>query len=387
MSEFQLRSLTGPEVYRKHPAAWTELLERSGHPSFFLRSDWLEIWSAVCGQDRDHVLLVAEQDGRWVAGMPLVHGQGRLGARRQVPKLEFAGAPWFDRMEIPAISEQVLVDFLRQALAWARRERRGWIAMALEELPEDCPTFRALEQLAGEDEFPLYTQLASRAPMVVLDEGGRLSPRYARKLRASHRRLAELGEHQIEFFLPSEDQVDSLIEEFRAVEDRSWKGEQDVGVFRTGPPGDFFTALWRRLCPLGDLAVGTLRVNGRLMAYHWGFRHRGRFLAYNLAQLPEANAFHGGLLLLNHLVKRGHELGFDILDASRGSLEIPNFIGAYHGPVRLQGHATIYNRGIKGQAMRLLRHGVFPAARAVLGQQQPPAFPQPTEPPGSYDEV
>ncbi|MBL7007385.1 MAG: GNAT family N-acetyltransferase, partial [Planctomycetes bacterium] len=287
----------------------------------------------------------------------------------------FAGTPWFDRLEIPAVSFEALLGFLRLALAWFHEERRGWIALSLEELPQDCPTQRALDQLALEQDFSLYSQLASRAPMVVLDEGGHLSPRYARKLKASRRRLAELGGGQIDFFVPPEDRIDDLLDEMREVETMSWKGEQGVGVFRDREPLEFFTRLWRKICPLGDIALATLRVDGRLVAYHWGFRHRGRFLAYNLAQLPEANPYHGGLLLLDHIVHHGHELGFDILDASRGSLEIPNFIGVYHGPVRLHGHATIYNRGIKGQVMRLLRHGVFPAARAVLGQAQPPGFP------------
>lgn len=378
MTKLSLKVYSGSDVYRTHAEAWENLLERAGQPSFFLRSTWLDTWASAQSSEGCNYLLVAERDGTWVAGAPLFLGLGLLGARRQVRLLEFAGAEWFDRMEIPAVSYGDLLETLRLASQWVRQELKDWVAISLNELPVGCMTIRALEELARDESFRVYWRLMSKAPMVVLDEGGKVSERYARKLRSSKRKLDGMGRPDCSFFLPESQQVAALLDEIGEVEQASWKGEQGVGVFREGLPHKLFQSLWQRLARTGELALATLRLDGRLLAYHWGFRHRGRFLAYNLAQLPEADGVCGGLLLLDHMVHHGHELGFDMIDASRGSLETPNFIGAYHGPVRLHANATIYNCNLPGGTMRFLRHVVFPAARAVLGRSQPPTLPDST---------
>lgn len=382
MPRLRFRVLEGREVFREHAAPWMDLLRRSGEPSFFLRGDWLATWAATCAPNGRHCLAIGERDGRWVAGAPLTIGTALLGRKRMVEQLAFAGGPWFDRMEVPAETPEDLAEFLGLLVDWFHADHRSCQALSLRELPTEDKTYRILARMEAEADFKPHFELVSRAPMVVLDSGGRLSDRYARKLRASRRRLEGLGRPEFRFFLPSAEDCDRILAEIKEVEDRSWKGAQQVGVFRDGAPYRFFSALWRRLVPLGDIALATLRLDGRLVAYHWGFRHRGRFLAYNLAQLPEADEYTAGLLLLDHIVRHGRDLGFDIVDASRGSLDTPNFIGAYHGPVREHMAATIYGRGLRASVLSLMRHTVFPTARRLLGREQPAPRRRPEEPDG-----
>jgi CelD/BcsL family acetyltransferase involved in cellulose biosynthesis len=375
MTRIRLLVHSGPAVFRDHAGAWDDLLQRCGEPSFFLRSAWLRSWAEVFGEDHELFLLVAERDGEWVAGMPLAQGLGRLGSRREVAKLEFAGAPYFDRMEILATDHAARVDFLAEVLDWSRREREGWIALALEELPRESGTLRALAELQDAGTLRHYTQLASRAPLIELEAPEqRPNDRYLRKIRRNRAKLEQLGGVEVRLHRPEPSEVHTLVAEMSDVEDRSWKGAQGVGVFRTGRPFEFFSRVWTESCAEGRILAATIRHEGELVAYHWGFLHGERYLAYNLAQLPGQDEFTAGLILLEEIVQGGGEHGFRVVDASRGSLDKQNFIGAYHGPVREHGHATIYHPGARGQAMRLLRHRVFPVARAVLGKPQPPAL-------------
>jgi CelD/BcsL family acetyltransferase involved in cellulose biosynthesis len=373
MAPASLQVFEGPRVFAEHGARWQELLDRTQSPVFFLRPDWLQLWADQFGAGRRCFLAVAERGGEWIGGLPLILGEGRIGQRWEVPKLEAAGTPYFDRMEVPAADDADCRETLRLILDWARATG-GWSAFAFHEVPAGSPTHRALESLAAERGFDLHAQLASRAPIVDLETGGKTSSKYRRQLRQSMEQLEEEGRVECAFEFVDADRIGPLIAECKQVECSSWKGDQGVGVFRRGPVGDFMRGLWRELVPRQELALATIRLDGRLIIYHWGFLHRGRFLSYNLAQVPETNRVRGGSLLLKHMVDTGRDLGIEVIDASRGSLESPNIIGRYKGPVRAHGDFILDARSAHGRFLEGVRHRAIPAARRLLRQGGPPAL-------------
>ncbi len=371
MSEATLQVYEGAEVFAEHQERWSELLERTRSGIFFLRPDWLRLWAQHFGAGRRMFLVVAERDGQWIGGLPLILGKGRIGQRWQVGKLEVAGTPYFDRMEVPAADDEDCRETLRLILEWARGAG-GWTAFGLHEVPNASPTHRALERLAAEHGFGLHSQLASKAPMVDLETKGKTSSKYRRQLRQSMEHLEQDGEVECRFAFVDGDSIDGLIADCKQVEGSSWKGDQGVGVFRDGPTGAFMRDLWRELAPRQEIALATIRLDGELIIYHWGFLHRGRFLSYNLAQHPSTNDKRGGSLLLKYMVDHGEELGIEVIDASRGSLESPNIIGRYKGPIRAHGDFVLYSGGLSGSFFSVLRHRLIPAARALLKKQGPP---------------
>ncbi len=371
----ELRVFEGSRVFEEHGEAWGAFLDQVPSP-FFLRPDWLASWARHFGAGRRHFLAVLERDGEWLAGLPLTLGRGRVGGRWMVSKLEAAGMPYFDRMEVAARDPRWVEPFLISLIDWACSDRKvAWTAFALQEVPNASPTHQALRLAAAARGFALYEQLASRAPMVDLETGGKTSSKYRRQLRQSLEQLAEQGEVECRFFFPETTEIDPLILDCKRVEDRSWKGEQGVGMFREGEPLSFVRELWRELCPRRELALATFRVNGRLLIYHWGFIHRDRFLSYNLAQHPSTDRKRGGSVLLKYMVDHGRELGIRVIDASRGSLESPNIIGRYHGPIRSHGNLLLYAPGSTGKCLEFLRHVMMPRIRRIRHQQEPPRLP------------
>ena len=367
----RLEVFEGHDVYRQHAERWTELLASSQEPPFFLRADWLDAWSRHFAQDRRCFLAAVEQDGRWIGGLPLTLGSGKLGARWRVSLLEFAGTPFFDRVELPAANPEELALSLETILDWARRDLGAWTVCGLREVPTESATFAALRTWAKKAGTPLYSRLCSKAPVVDLETGGKTSSKYRRQLRQSMEHLRERGEVALDFFYPAAEQVDELIRECAAVEVVSWKGEAGVGLFQEGPRREFFRELWKAMGPRKEVALATIRLDGKLIIYHWGFLHHGVFLSYSLAQVPETNNVRGGSLLLKHMVDEGLSLGIRAIDASRGSLESPNIIGRYHGPIRDHQFSWFYNSNLSGSALRMMRHGAVPLARKILGKPDP----------------
>jgi len=354
---------------------WQDLLDRSGQPSFFLRADFLSLWAQNFLGNDQLILVVVERGGRWIGGLPLVFGVGPIGGRWRVPRLGFAGTGWFDRMELPAANAEDCEEAMACIWDWAKKTwGQKWMALALQEVPNGSDTMHALSALAQAKKKTLHGVLASKAPMVDLATGGKTSSKYRRQLRQSMETLKERGEVTVDFFHLEESMVNDLADECERVEQSSWKGDEGVGVFRNPAHKEFTKSLWRMLAVKNEASMATIRLDGELVIYHWGMNHQGRFLSYNLAQVPETNSVRGGSLLLGHMVQTGESLGYTVIDASRGSLLSPNIIGRYHGPDRDHANFVLYGSGASALAVSSIRHRLLPFLRTIRKKPGPPSF-------------
>ena len=369
----------GLNVFAEHAEKWNSLLERAGNPSFFLRADWLNCWAKHWAENRKTMLVVVERNGEWIGGLPLILGKGRIGARWKVQKLEFAGVPFYDRMELPAATAKDCERSLELILQWMQRDLKSWTALGLHEVPNGSHTLNAFKSISRKRGFELHTVLASKAPLLDLHGGGKTSSKYRRQLRQSMERLMERGKVETDFFSVNSQDIESLIQECSAVESVSWKGKQGVGIFRNEAFRKFMLDVWKMLAPEKGIALATIRLDGNLIIYHWGFRHGDRFLSYNMAQTPETNNIRGGSLILKLMVDKGLELGFSRIDASRGSLTSPNVIGRYHGPIRDHGNLVVYGPGLKSRGLSFLRHRALPIIRKLRKLPRPPVLEEKSE--------
>jgi len=365
-----LRFLDGRRVLAESPDRWAALLDLPGAlglaPSLFLESAFLAAWARHLAPEQPFLLAVLEEEGAWLAGLPLTRSRGRLG-RWRLRLAGIAGAPMFDCVEVPAADPGRRRTFLEALLRELPRALPGWTALDLRELPAAGPTLAALRGAAAAAGRPVHERLCARSPLLPLE--GPEPPRPSRNLRSqlgrSRRRLAGRGAVELHFSRPTADAAEVILEECAGVEAASWKGARGTGVLRAGPPRDFARELWRTLTPSGRIGLGTLRLDGRLVAYHWGWICGRRWLSYNLAQLPEVDDAGAGTLLMQAMVEQAPELGLDLLDGSRGSLLRPHLLARYRGPVREHVQAVLYHPGLRGRALGLARHRLLPAARSL----------------------
>jgi CelD/BcsL family acetyltransferase involved in cellulose biosynthesis len=359
-----LRVFEGPDVFREHAAAWQDLLDRSlketGTPYFFLQVRWLQTWAAHYSVGKRLFLAVAEDgEGKWVGGVPLMLGMGRAG-RFQVAKLEFAGAPYMDCMTLLAVDDAACSETLRLILDWSQKELKGWVAFEMRELPAEGALASAIQSQAAAAKLPVYTKICSNAPLLDLksfdEEGKVVSKNLRSNIKRRTKKLTKEGEAEFWFGFPDAKSWSALFEEIVQVEAASWKADGEARLLE-GDSKIFSNELWSKLAPSGDLAVGTIRLDGKLIAYHWGFRSDGnRFLSYNLAYDSDFHNFSPGTLLMHHMAETGSNLGFEFLDGSRGGLDHAHLLERYHGGARLHVSATFYSPSFKAQIIRFLCH-------------------------------
>ena len=368
-----LKVFEGPDVYREQADAWHDLLLRAEKkqelPSFFLQRAWLQTWADHYGKEKRLFLVVAEnEDGQWIGGLPLVLGKGRVG-RFNVPKLEMAGSPLVDCIGIPAVDHRARAETLKLILQWSQREMKDWVAFEMRELSVEDQVVEEIPKQARQVQLPVFTRVCSQAPLLDLEEFDKSGQKVSKNLRSNLKRrtkkLIKEGQMEKWFGFPKAGELDTLFSECCTVEAASWKADGEARLLE-GDSKSFIRSLWDRLSIKGDLVVGTIRLDGKLIAFHWGFRSNGdRFLSYNLAYDSDFHSFSPGTLLMHHMAETGSSIGFRFLDASRGGLDHAHLLERYHGGSRQHMSATFYAPSFKARSIQVLRHSLMPAAQRV----------------------
>ena len=125
---------------------------------------------------------------------------------------------------------------------------------------------------------------------------------------------------------PGPDELAGILPRLGAVEARSWKGRHGVGIFAPEDRWRFLVDVSHHLAARRWLDIATLSLDGRIIAYRYGFRYRARFLDYNLAHDPDYAQLSPGRVLLDEIIRDSHRLGLEAVDASRGALDPPHLL-------------------------------------------------------------
>jgi len=354
------------ELLRQRRDEWAALVAATPEATFFARAEWLDAWAAHATERRESFVALREERGRMVAGLPLQRGRGTIG-RWRLAKWEVAGAPWLDRVDVARVDDAAGSAFVEELLDWLLAQRSGWTVLDLREATRDGFAIEAFARVAAERGLRVERRVCSKAPCFdVAAHGGRPpSANLRSQLARSGKRLAELGRVDVAFERPEPARLDALLDECAAVERESWKGRSATGILARAAPAAFFRPLFRALAEARLLAIGTLRLDGALHAYHLGFLHDGAFLSYNLANRAEGQQHGPGTLLLQAMAERAAALGITRLDASRGELERPHLLARYGGPVREHEQLLVWRPGARGAAVHLARTVVLPRLRAL----------------------
>ncbi|MSR48033.1 MAG: GNAT family N-acetyltransferase [Planctomycetes bacterium] len=257
-------------------------------------------------------------------------------------------------------------------LEWLLSQRSGWTVFDLREATAGGFLVETFARFAANRHLRVERRVCSKAPCFDFGRAGTRAPssNLRSQLARGGKRLAAIGRIEIAFARPAPKELDTLLDECAAVERSSWKGRTDSGILARAKPAAFFRPLFHELAHgqsthPGRLALGTLRIDGVLHAYHLGFLHDGAFLSYNLANRPEHQEHGPGTLLLQAMAEQGGALGVSVLDASRGELDRPHLLHRYGGPVREHEQLLLWRPGARGAAVHVARTIVLPRLRGA----------------------
>jgi CelD/BcsL family acetyltransferase involved in cellulose biosynthesis len=265
---------------------WDSLVRGMPRPSPFLLHGWLSEWWRHFGDRLQPRVQVAFRDGRLVAALP-------VGVRRRhgLRVTEFLGgqeSALADLMLAPGEDPSVGAQLAQRASA-------GSDLAALFGLPVESRLAAAV------DPARLSRFQVVEAPVLDLHPGwdavyrAKTSSKRRNGHKRSRRRLAELGQLEVHV-ARTPDELAAVIEDAFRLHDLRWEGRPDRSSFGTPDGRRFHRAAIARIAA-GDVPrIVTLRLDGRMIAFHYLFLLDGAMVVHRLAFDPDLARHSPGLI-------------------------------------------------------------------------------------------
>ena len=293
---------------------WDELLAADAYQHPFLSFTWTRSWlrSFASSYDRFLVLRV-EEPGVFRGIVPLIVRRTWSGGI-PVRSLEFPGGD--DSVFKGPVAEGNATKLVDRVMRGLASECRGWDTLAFDSLPDDSPWVtefaNAFQQRSlHADRHPTHASPYLRLPGTY-DE---LRKSMKKSLRQNLSRKLNMAEREGVVF----DRVTGgavRAEHFREAQDverRSWKGQRGIGIFVDDPHFSLHAGLLDDNPPF-DVDLLFLRVDGKAIAFQYGFLLGSRYYAYNTSYDEAFQRLSPGMLAINSLLVELIPKGIEVFD-------------------------------------------------------------------------
>lgn len=243
---------------------WDDLVSRTG-ASLFVRPGWVMAWLDAFDRRRIRIYTV-RRDGRLVALVPLLCG--RSGTSLASPTNDHT--PVWAPLAEDAAAAQTLA---RAVLAdRPRRLRLGILER------DDAASRHFVDTLERAGYRPVVRHRecspyidATLTPNVFAK---RFTAKHRSSMRRRERRLGELGDVTFEACRGGA-RVSGVLEEGLAIEASGWKGRRGTAIACDPATLRFYRRVASWAGAHGWLLLTTLRIDGRMVAFSFGFEHHG----------------------------------------------------------------------------------------------------------------
>lgn len=348
--------ITSSAAFADLRAEWNALVSRSDDQIFY-RHEFIEAWlnNFAIGQWR--ILLLRDTAGCLVAALPLLLGWARLHGLplRQLRAAANSHSGRFDLIaDQPEQASAVFLDHLAG--------QRDWDVLILTDVPSQGRA-RALEKIAGDRGFPTGRWCAMQSPCLMLpatwaELEGQLSSGFRANLRRRRRALEALGKVRVERCSDSAERVEAGIE----LELHGWKGRAGTAIAQDIDARGFYTDLARLLGEQGRLALWTMYLDERLIAFQFGLEHRGSYALLKPAYDESFARYSPGQLLMAEVLR----------DAIARRLTRFEFLGEdmpwkrdWHPDTHAQDWLFVFRRSTSGRILQAIKFSLLPRLRRI----------------------
>lgn len=280
-----LRILSLGELLRR-ASDWDDLWDRSGLELPLLKADFVALWVEQFSHARRFRAIAVEEDGRFVAALPLVkrriHGP-LLGWGLPTNEWTASGDLLWDAASGDESLRALAAGLSRhvRTLAWfdsvelhAQRWRRFCAALEGSRMPHDGRERYQVGVIDVARDFESYA--------------ARLSGGFRRNVRRRLRNLETRGGCQYRRVLhPTGEILESLLSTALEIERCSWKGAAGTAVVQTPGMERFFRRQAALAAANGALYLDFLDVAGRPIAFELGYICKGRQFAHKISYIEE----------------------------------------------------------------------------------------------------
>ncbi len=307
MTTYKLLPLSGTDQLRAYAQPWNELWQRSYSAQPTVRAEGIELWCNTFGRDKPLSAFAVEQNGVFVAALPLVRGN----LRGLYPVYELPSNCWascgdllIDReADVPAVLD-VLLDGL---------VADGVSLTMFDEIALESPQWRAwrntLQRRAA------GVRITGERPVGVVDilydwekYQASWASKYRNALKRSHRKLLQHGTVSIQRHRDlSDQQLTELMQTAFDIENRSWKGEHGSSILATPGMSEYMLAEALFVLENGYLDLWFLCLDDVPIAFEYCHLSKGICFSHKIGFDPQFRELGPGRLLKMYQLERYHE--------------------------------------------------------------------------------
>ena len=340
---------------------WNELVVTTRDEPFY-RHEFLRIWmNHFTPGGRLEILTARDRTGKLAAAFPLVKTRGFVcGLPARVG--ESTGNAHSCRFDMVAENGRNAGKSFFAHLA----ADKSWDVIKIADVPEGGNAWH-LYRAAEEAGFPVGTWESQRSPYLPLPssydellEG--MSSSFRANLRRRRRRLEKMGAVSVERVTGGDD-LQARLEEGFAIERSGWKGKNGTAILQDRRTYGFYTDLAHSAAARNYLSLFFLKLNGRSIAFHYGFTYGGIYYMPKLGYDETLKECSPGLVLLEEIIK-------DCI--GRGVKEF-DFLGLdgewktqWSSRMRRHDWLYIFRDSRFGHALQAAKFKLLPAAKQVL---------------------
>lgn len=299
-----LRSIAG---LRAAAPLWDDLWHRSEVVVPTARAETIAQWLERFAPAAPFHGLAVEQNGNFVAALPLVARRGRFSPLAGLPTNHWGlcGDLLLDRKtDLEAVLR--LLDGIN-GLAWP--------LLWLKPVPYESDRWRALLAAARQRGIGTLTSHIDRVGQIAVratwsEYQSLWSGNHRRQLRKARKRAELAGDLTLDVhrrFAAGE--LKRLLHLGCEVEDLSWKGEAGTSILRSPGMFDWYLRQARQLDEWGQLQLTFLRHRGQPIAFEYGYWAKGVYYSAKVGYDPAHAHFSPGQLLRAMLFERFHADG------------------------------------------------------------------------------
>ncbi len=363
MARQRIIHLTSIDDLRSVAPAWDDLWWRSDVALPTARAELLAQWLARFAAHKDFHAFVVEEDGRWVAALPLIS--------RRLAGVLSAGTlpcnPWSPCGELLLDSSADTSSALDAMLAAAGNEAWQWLW--LNDTVLHSTRWRAFVNACDRANAARATHERYQVARIKIAADWKvfqknLSRAHRQATSKAVRRLDDEGEVRFEMLSHLEpSNVRPWLEKVFEVEDRSWKGVRGSSVLRSPGMFEFFLAQAEQLAEWGQLEIAVLELEGHAIATLYGFSAKGVYYAHKIGYDPRFAHFSPGQVMFWNILERlhadGHWQAVDCLGP------LTEAIARWRPATYTIGRVAVAQRRLVGRAAMHAYQNWWPAVRRL----------------------
>ncbi len=332
---------------------WTSLLAQADVRTVFQSFDWFDAWRRSHPPEQRMFFLSLQDADGWVGFAPLMIAPGSRGKK----ELQFAASMNADYLDFVLVRRHE--EALTAIAQFLRHNRHRWDEMYLRNVPAHSRNFALLKPaFTHAGLFPVLESTIACPALVIRGcekEVGALINKYSLRRKVSA--LEKLGAVSFHTDCSPAD-IEAHLDNFFDQHVARWTGTASPSPFLRPEQRAFYRELVHSLAGSGVLNFCRLELDGKPVAYHFGFRYDDKLIWYKPSFDPAYAEHSPGLVLIRNLIDYALRSGCGELDFTIGEEPFKDRFTNQrraNANVRVFGSRMTYRIGLFERRLRLLR--------------------------------